>query len=273
MKSMSLRHRPLAILLLMISSGLSIQAGSSDPTEINPDEIIRQFAQKESQFREVWSHYTYTERIRFQVIDRNGDPQEQRDMTIDVYFTNDGQRKTRVVSDEGEIVSVQVTEQDLTDATGMDPFVLTTEELPKYKIDYVGKEKVDELNTYVFDVDPKKVDLTQRYFKGRVWVDDVDLQVVMARGKIVPDLGNNKFPKFETVRQQIDGKYWFPTWTKADDVLTFGSHFSLGGIFGDGSDSYNRVHIREYINYDNFKKFEVGTSIRYGDVEDPAPGP
>ncbi len=273
MKSMSVHHRLLAILPLMILSGLPIRAKSADPTEVNPEAIIQRFAEKESRFRQVWVHYTYTERIRFQVIDRNGDPQEQRDMTIDVYFTNDGERKTRVVADEGEIVSVQVTDQDLTDATGMDPFVLTTEELPKYKIEYVGKEKVDELTTYVFDVEPKEVDLRQRYFKGRIWVDDIDLQVVMARGKIVPDLGNNKFPKFETVRQQIDGKYWFPTWTKADDVLTFGSHFSLGGIFGNGGESYRRVHIREYINYDNYKKFEVGASIRYGDVEDPQPGP
>ena len=270
---MTFRHHLLAILSLMIVSGLSLGEESADPTGVDPNEIIQQFARKESQFRQIWSHYTYTERIRFQVINRNGDPQEQRDMTIDVYFTTDGERKTRVIADQGEIVSVEVTEQDLNDLAGMDPFVLTTEELPKYKIEYVGKEKVDELETYVFEVEPKEVDLRQRYFKGRIWVDDIDFQVVMARGKIVPDLGNNKFPKFETVRQQIDGKYWFPTWSKADDVLTFGSRFSLGSIFGNGGGSHQRVHIREYVNYENYKKFEVGTSIRYGDVEDPAPRP
>jgi hypothetical protein len=117
---MTFRHHLLAILSLMIVSGLSLGEESADPTGVNPNEIIQQFARKEAQFRKIWSHYTYTERIRFQVINRNGDPQEQRDMTIDVYFTTDGERKTRVVADQGEIVSVKVTEQDLTDATGMD---------------------------------------------------------------------------------------------------------------------------------------------------------
>ncbi len=269
MRQMTLLPRSRMVLFLLILGGSPLLARSSDPTAVQPNEIIREFAAKESRFREVWSHYTYTEQIRFQVINEKGDPQEQRDLTIDVYFTNDGERKTRVVSDQGEIVSVQVTEQDLTDATGMQPFVLTAEELPRYKIDYVGKERVDELDTYVFDVDPREIEPGRRYFRGRIWVDDEDLQIVMTRGKIVPDLGNNKFPKFETVRQQIDGKYWFPTWTKADDVLTFGSHFGIGGIFGGGGGGFNRVHVRQYINYTNYKKFEVGASIKYGDVEEP----
>ncbi len=268
MKRMSLPNRFL-IRALCLLHGLPIFAGSADAAGVNPEEIIRKCAARETEFREIWSKYTYTEQVRFQVLDRNGDPQEQRDITIDVYFTTDGERKTRIVSDQGEIVSVGITREDLADATGMQPFVLTTEELPRYRIEYVGKERVDELNTYVFDVDPRKIESDRRYFRGRIWVDDVDLQIVMTRGKIEPDSRDNKFPRFETVRQQIDGKYWFPTWTKADDVLTFGSHFGIGGVFGTGGGDFRRVHVRQYINYTNYKKFEVGASIKYGDVEKP----
>lgn len=258
------------VVVLSVLAGLTPFAKSFGQDDVNPDEIIRRFAEKETEFREVWAHYAYTEQIRFQVLDREGNAKEQRDITMDVYFTTEGERKTEIVADRGELFSVQVSPEDLSDATGMQPFVLTTEQLPNYKIEYIGKERVDELDTYVFDVEPRDMKPGQRYFKGRIWVDDVDLQIVMSRGKIKPDSSTNKFPEFETVRQQVDGKYWFPTWTKAEDVLTFGSRFSVGSIFGGGSRNFQRVHVRQYINYEDFKKFEVGTSIHFGD--DPEPG-
>ena len=115
---------------------------------------------------------------------------------------------------------------------------------------------MDEINTYVFDVKPRKVKSGKRYFKGRIWVDDLDLQIVKTRGKIVPDYRDNKFPEFETIRQQVDGAYWFPVWTKADDHLEFGSFYQK-----------RRVHVREWITYEDFKKLEVDTSIRYEPVE------
>ena len=44
-------------------------------------------------------------------------------------------------------------------------------------------------------------------------MDDRDLQIVKTYGKGVGLLKkneDNQFPKFETYREQIDGKYWFP---------------------------------------------------------------
>jgi len=176
---------------------------------------------------------------------------------VEVYFTREGERKTRIVEDRGHLESVQVSQEDMDDATQRQPFVLTSDELDKYKIKYKGKETVDELGTYVFEVKPRKINKGNRYFKGRIWVDDLDFQIVMTRGKIVPDYSNNKFPEFETVRQQVDGRYWFPTWTKAEDVLEFGSFMGRR----------RRVHIREFITYEDFRKFEVNTSIQYEPVE------
>lgn len=224
--------------------------------ELSPDEIIKRFAAKESEFRNVWETYTYTQRIIFQVLGRDREPREQREMIVEVYFTKDGERETRVIRDRGELFSVGVTREDISDAISMQPFVLTAEELHKYKIKYKGIEDIDELTTYVFEVKPAKKEKGERYFEGKIYVDDIDLQIVMTRGKIVPDYGNNKFPEFETIREQIDGNYWFPTWTEADDILEFGDFYR----------GRNRVHVRQLITYSDFQKFEVGTSIKFGGV-------
>jgi len=95
----------------------------------------------------------------------------------------------------------------------------------------------------VFDVAPKITpdakNTKERFFIGRIWVDDRDLQIVKSKGKAIPETKNNKFPSFETYREQIDGKYWFPTYAYADDDL----------IFENGSD----LRIRMQVKYTDFK--------------------
>jgi hypothetical protein len=240
--------RIVCILLLAIP-GLNLRAAE----DVDPEEIIKRFAAKELEFKEVWEQYTYTQHILFQILSFEGDVQEEQQMTVEVYFTSDGKRKTRTLEERGQLRSLRVSKEDLDDAIYRQPFVLTTVELPNYRIEYRGEKLIDELYTYEFDVEPRKIEKGQRYFKGRIWVDDIDFQIVMTQGKVVPDYSNNKFPKFETVREQIDGDYWFPTWTEADDILQFGQR---------------RVRIRELITYENFKKFEVNTSIKYGPIEE-----
>lgn len=240
--------RILCILLLIIP-GLNLRAAE----DLDPEEIIKRFAAKELEFKKVWEKYTYTQHILFQVLSLDGEVREEQEISVEVYFTSDGKRKTRTLEERGKLRSLRVSKEDLDDAIYRQPFVLTTEELPNYRIEYRGEKLIDELYTYEFDVEPRKIEKGQRYFKGRIWVDDIDFQIVMTRGKVVPDYSNNKFPKFETVREQIDGDYWFPTWTEADDILQFGQR---------------RVRIRELITYENFKKFEVNTSIKYGPIEE-----
>lgn len=249
---------PISLFLLFLATG------SAAGAKVDPQEIIKRFAQKEAEFREVWQQYTYTQHIVFQVLTRTGRVREQREMTIEIFFTGDGERQHRIVDDRGRLESLILTREDLDDALNLQPFALTTEDLPQYEIKYRGEEVVDELNCHVFDVKPKRIRRNRRYFRGRIWVDDLDLQIVMTKGKAVPDLGNNKFPAFETLRQQVDGEYWFPTWSEADDIL----------VFGGGFQRSRRVHVRELITYSNFKKFEVGTSIKFGEVlGEPEPQP
>ena len=232
---------------LLAFAGLGAQA------DLRPEEIIERFASMEAQFKELWQQYTYTQKIVFQVLDDRGDVREQREMWLEVYFTKDGKRETRILDDRGGLRSVRVSQEDIDDAVHRQPFVLTTEELPSYRVEYRGEEQVDELYTYVFDIEPRRIAEGKRYFEGRIWVDDLDFQIVRSVGKVVPDYRDNKFPKFETLRQQVDGEHWFPVWTEADSVLRFGRGRS--------------VRVRELITYEDFQRFEVNTSVTFEPIE------
>jgi hypothetical protein len=142
------------------------------------------------------------------------------------------------------------------DLRSVQPFVLTTNEIPDYDINYLGKEKVDEIGCYAFAVKPKKMIKGKRYFEGQIWVDDQDLQIVKTYGKGVGLVNKetNQFPKFETYREQIDKKYWFPTYTRADDTL----HFKT-----------MNQRIRMTVKYQDYKKYEGRSTIKYGDVVEP----
>src|SRR5208283_71787 len=162
--------------------------------------------------------------------------------------------KNVVFAPQPTLQRIQMTEEDFDDIENRLPFVLTSDEIGEYDIMYVGQQKQDELNTYVFDINPKQIEKKKRYFQGRIWVDDHDFQIVETYGKTVPDLhpgkkGNeNLFPKFTTWREQIDGQYWFPTYTRAEDTL----QFAMGG-----------VRIREIIKYTNYRRFGSKSRITY----------
>lgn len=228
---------------------------STAPPALPVDQIIRQFAAHEAEFKRERDNFTYEQTFVVQTIDDQGQVDGEYRMTSDIIFTPDGKRFEKITDAPiPTLKRVSLSEQDLDDLRDIQPFVLTTEDLPKYNITYVGRQKVDELNTYIFDVAPKKIEKHQRYFQGRIWVDDGDLEIVKTDGKAVPDIRKrneqNLFPRFETYRQNIEGHFWFPTYTHADDVL----HFTAGGIRND-------VHIRMTVRYSHYKRFRVTVKI------------
>ncbi len=160
-----------------------------------------------------------------------------------------------------------MSESDLQDIQHGYPFVLTTQDVSLYNIKYVGRQKVDDLECYVFDVSPKVIEKKKRYLDGRIWVDAADLQIVVTNGRMVPDdtkKGQEDLhPPFMTWRQQIDGHYWFPVYTKGEGIL----HFS-GGYGSMGQD----VHIRDVIKYTNYKRYGSESTIIYEgqDISNPA---
>jgi hypothetical protein len=234
---------------------------SNKPPDIPVDQVIKKFGDRELEFKKERDNYTYTQTFVVQTIDYNGRPDGEYRMTSDILFTPEGKRYEKVISAPAPTLErIQLSQQDLDDVEHVQPFVLTSDELPKYDVTYVGREALDELGTYVFDVKPKKIEKNQRYFQGRIWVDDRDLNIVKTDGKAVPDIikhGNeNIFPRFETFRENIEGHYWFPTYTRSDDEL----HFSTGA-----------VHMRMTIKYANYKRFgstiKIGPAIETKDVK------
>lgn len=227
-------------------------------TPVDAMSIIRAFTAKEAEFARALTQYGFKRDVVFQTIGMGGQ------------ITGEYRRLSRfVLNDNGErfekillfpmptITEVQVSAADIEDLGGVQAFALEPTKINQYNFTYVGKERIDELDLYIFDVapkvmpDPKKS--KERFFQGRIWVDDQDLQIVKARGKGVPE-GKERFPTFETYREQIDGRYWFPTYAYADDELVF--------------DSGQTVHLRVRIKYTDYEKLTGKVRV----IEESEPG-
>jgi hypothetical protein len=225
---------------------------TNEPPSLPVDEIIKRFSERESEFKQERDNYTYTQTFSIQTIDEDNRPDGEYRMTSDIVFTPEGKRFDKVTfAPPPSLQRISLSEQDLDDLRNIQPFVLNSADLPKYNVTYVGRQQVDELSTYVFDVAPKTIEKKQRYFQGRIWVDDKDLQIVMTDGKAVPDIitknNENVFPRFRTYRQNIEKGFWFPIFTRADDNLHFRS--------GD-------VHIRMTVKYSNYRRY--GSTVKIG---------
>ncbi len=242
-----------AFLLFSVIAGTFAGAVPSFAADPSPDEIIRQFAAKEAEFRKARENYTYRQSVKMEELDPDGRVGGKWEITSDIIFGPNKQRVEKVVyAPMITLRNIGLTPQDEQDLRAVQPFVLTTDEVSKYDIQYAGKENADEIPCYTFNVKPKKMVKGERYFEGKIWVDDRDMQIVKTFGKGVGlvDAKTNQFPRFETYRQQIDGKYWFPVYTHADDTLNFQSMSQ---------------RIRMVVKYQNYKRFGAETTVTFGD--------
>ncbi len=232
-----------------------------------PEEIIKQFAAKESEFQKALNHYTYRRVARVQEIDDDNKVSGEYYEVDDVIFSPSGERTEKVVyAPDNSLKQVMMTPLDLQDIQHGYPFVLTAENIGQYDVKYVGRQKVDELDCYVFDVSPKVIEKKKRYLLGRIWVDTADLQIVVTNGRMVPDdtRKNNEdlHPPFMTWRAQVDGHYWFPVYTKGEGIL----HFAGGSGY-----MAQDVHLRDTIKYSDYKQFGSTSKIIYEGQDITAP--
>jgi len=232
---------------------------SNEPPAVPVEQIIQKFTQHEEEFRKERENYTYTQIFLFQTIDEDGQVDGEYRMTSDILFTPAGKRYEHVTEAPGSTIQrILMEQQDFDDIEKVWPLVLTPDELPKYDVKYVGREQVDELGTYVFDVAPKKMEKNQRYFEGRIWVEDRDMQIVKTHGKgtgLMKKKQDSAYPIFETFRENITGHFWFPTYTRSDDTL----HFKTGPDV--------RIHVA--VRYTNYKRF--GSTIKIGTARQADP--
>ena len=232
-----------AMSLLTVRS-LSAQTASPSPGNLSQaeiDRIITAFTTKETEFRKALNLYSFKRDAMLQSLGMGGQVIGEYHRISHFTFDDSGNRYEKISFFPMPSFG-GVTPEDLEDLGGIQPFALEPSKIDKYNIKYVGKEKIDELNLYVFEVTPKVVPdpkkIKERLFIGRVWVDDQELQIVKTKGKGIPETKINKFPVVETYREQIGSRYWFPTYTYADEELIF--------------DSGETLHIRMKVRYSDF---------------------
>lgn len=239
----------IAVLFLAISASVSrafAQEGElekSPPKGITPDDMIQKFAANEKEWEKVREQYTFRQEVRIQTLNLDQVVGEYRQVA-DISYSQGKRIKTVVLKPQPSLV---LSPEDVEDLDSRSSFTIGTDELAVYNVTYAGQQKLDELHCYVFDVAPKQIEKGRRYFQGKIWVDDRDLQIVKNTGKSVPDIHlvkrkkveENLFPQFTTWRQQVDGKYWFPVFSSADDTL----HFNGGD-----------VHLKQVLKFTDYKK-------------------
>ena len=252
-----------AVAVALVFAGSTVVAAQTDcadgngvldtaaPKNMTPPELIQKLAAQENKVRDARTHYTFTQDVLVQTLGDKGVDGQFHEITT-VSYDEKGRRQEKVTyGEQSTLRDVQLSQSDFEDIRIFMPWLLTTEELPKYNLTYAGQQHVDDLDTYVFHVDPKKEEKNKRYFQGRIWVDNRDFEIVKLCGKSVPDVVHPKKHQpmdvrtnFVAYRQLIDG-LWFPAYARVDDTL----HFQVQSI-----------HLREIVKLKDYKKAAAATA-------------
>ncbi len=232
-------------------------------TEI--DRIVKTFTENEGKFREALKIYAFNRNATISTVGMGGQISGVYQRDSFMTFKEDGTRFERILyAPVPTIKEISITAEDIDNLGGIDPFAIEPQYVSNYNFNFLGKEKIDELNLYVFDVTPKVIPdykkTSQKYFTGRIWVDDQDLMIVKSKGKAVPE-GKQRFPVMETWRDNVDGKYWFPAFSSSDDSLVFDNGYV--------------VKIRVRVTYKNYRVGRTDVIILDDDepVEENKPNP
>ena len=221
------------------------------PKDQAPEQLIQKFVAQETKVKEARSHYTYTQDVLVQTLNGKSVDGQFHEITA-VSYDDKGRRQEKITfAEQPNLRGIQLSADDFDDIRTFMPWILTNDELPQYNLTYAGQQHVDDLDTYVFHVDPKKEEKNHRYFQGRIWVDNHDLEIVKLCGKGIPDRVHVKKgesmdirPMFVGYRQVVDG-YWFPAYVRVDDTLHFRAQ---------------SVHLREIVKFTAYKRAGTPTS-------------
>jgi hypothetical protein len=230
------------------------------PKDLSVNEIIKKFGEREAEFMHARDSYTFRQSVKVDTLDDDsGKVDGEYQQVTDIVFDKNGKREEHVVfAPQNTLERVIMTPADFDEIEHRLPFILTTDDLPHYDVVYLGRQKVDDLDTYVFEAGPKVLEKNKHYFQGKVWVDQRDLQIVLINGKTVPqDIRPGKEdlqPPFTTYYEQVDGKYWFPTYTKAEGELHFAA--TRNGLGED-------IHMRSVVKFTDYKQFHATARIIY----------
>lgn len=216
------------------------------PPSLPPAQIIKGFTQKEDTYSSARPQYSYRKTIRIQEFGPDGKPSGEYQATYEAGKTSDGRLYEKALSaPQSTLEYLQFEPDDVQQLFRTPAYPVTTSQLPKYVLQYLGTELVDQVDCYIFQVHPKTLDRQHPFFDGILWVDQKYLEVVKTYGKWITDLGEVRpsslpFSMFETYRENVDGKYWFPDYSRAEDVVKLKDR---------------NVPVRVTIKWSNFKPF------------------
>lgn len=262
MENLECRTRPLQmalghlvwILVLMFAGVCAAQTDCMEspspvdtaaPANMTPDVLIQKFTAVEDKVRDARSQYTLTRDVLVQTLNDKTPDGQWHEVAQISYDAKSRPVETVTYSEVSTLRGIQLSEEDKDDIRTFMPWVFTSDQVHDYKLTYAGQQHVDDLDTYVLHVEPAKVEKNRRYFQGKIWVDNRDLQMVKLCGKSVPEQIHVKKhqpaevrPTFMSVRQLVDG-FWFPAYARIDDTLHFG---------------VESIHVREVVRFKDYKK-------------------
>jgi hypothetical protein len=222
------------------------------PPPIPEAEIIRQFGAHEDVAEKIYGTYDFSQTIRVEEVnnpDGSGGEGGKLVATGQDYVRPDGSRFWRATGPTvSTLKGTPMLLDDLRPVMTLPLFFLTSAETGNYNFFYAGQDKLDDLNTYVFQVKPKQVSRNRVYFEGAIWVDDHDLAIVKTFGKFVSETSDNStglpFNMFEIYRENFQQKYWLPTYIVSDAYTNSGKD--------------NETHVRLVLRSTGFKLNSLG---------------
>ena len=204
------RHLPAFVTLVMLTFVRIAQSQEPPPMTLRtPATIIESFVKTETQLRQSLNQHTFKREVVLQTIGPHGNVTGEYIRNSQFLFDDKGNRIERVTyHPPSTIREMRITKEDINDLAGAQLFGVDILESGKYQMSFEPAVK------------PNPYRMSERFFRGSIWIDAVTFQIVKVRGLVEPQ-GKQRFPTFETWREPVTFAFNFPTRTEADDVLHF----------------------------------------------------
>jgi hypothetical protein len=231
---------------------------TSAPEPVNSGQaVLDRFVAAEGKVREALNQHTFKRDVVLQTVGPDGEVTGEYVRNSQFIFDDHGRRIERVTfHPKSTIHEMRITKEDIQDLEGAQLLGIDIAEATKYELTFAGTESVDGQKVFAIDVRPRETPdpkrMKNRFFVGRVWVDQSNFQIVKLKGVVEPQ-GRQRFPMFVTWRAPIKETLAFPVRTEADDVL----HFKEGD-----------VHYRIKVRYYDYKEFASKVAVKDVDNDD-----
>jgi hypothetical protein len=218
-----------------------------------PPNLPRRIAHQESETQAAREEYNYRQTVAFAELDGHGATAGEYREERDVILSPQHERTEKMIGKPLlTLKRLKLTDEDFADMRGIQPFVMTEDQLWNYETKFRGDEKIDGVDCWVLQVRPRQILQGQRLFDGLLWADKRDYSIVRLEGQAVPQMlstkSENLFPRFTTIREVVDGQHRFPVYTYADDTLPFSSGLQ---------------RVRMTIRYTQYKRFGADSVIKF----------